>query len=81
LNLGHQSITQEHLVAVDGELQTLPKYQFIFEAWPEPHDFDTYGGKKLLKYNNEPLFAELVELQMLKQWGFKRNGTFIIFEL
>jgi hypothetical protein len=71
LNLNQQSITQEHLVADDGEVITLPKYHFIFEPWPDPLDFDTYGGKKLLKYNNEPLFAELVVLRLLERQGYK----------
>lgn len=71
MNLSQHSISQAHLVAADGELLTLPKYHFTFEPWPEPHGFETYGGKKLLKYNNEPLFAELLVLRLLEQEGYK----------
>lgn len=71
MNLGQHSISQEQLVADDGELLTLPKYHFIFEFWLAPHDFDAYGGKQILHYNNEPLFAELVVLRLLEQQAYK----------
>lgn len=60
-----------HLAADEGELITLPIYHFVFERWQPEHKYDTYGGKQLLKYNGEPLFAELVILRLLEERGYK----------
>ena len=49
----------------------LDKYSFIFNPWDENHKYDTYGGKLILNYKNEPLFAELVILRLLEEQGYK----------
>lgn len=71
LDLGQNSITIETLSTESGETILLDKYNFVFKAWPDNHNFDTYGGKTLLKLDNEPLFAELLILRLLEKQGYK----------
>lgn len=71
LDLGQYAITTETLSTESGEVILLDKYNFVFKAWDDNHNFDTYGGKKILKLDNEPLFAELLILRLLEKQGFK----------
>lgn len=71
LNLGQISTSKEHLVTEDGQPIKLEKYHLIFDRWQAAHNYDTYGGKQLLQYKGEPLFAELVLLRLLEEQGYK----------
>lgn len=71
LDLGQKSITTETLLTESGQTILLDKYNFVFKAWTENHNFGTYGGKKLLELDNEPLFAELLLLRLLEKQGYK----------
>jgi len=71
LNLGQTSISTETLFSQDGQNFLLDKYNFIFQPWTEKHDFDTYGGKQILRLDNEALFAELFVLRLLEKQGYK----------
>ncbi len=70
LELGQKNITNEILIIEDKEVSLL-KYNFIFNDWLSINDFDNYNGKKILEYNNEPLFAELLILRLLEIQGYK----------
>ncbi|TDX82070.1 hypothetical protein [Epilithonimonas xixisoli] len=70
-DLGQTSITTEKLTTESGEIILLDKYNFVFEACTDNNNFDTYGGKKLLKLDNETLFAELLILRLLERQGYK----------
>jgi len=48
----------------------LPRYHFVFRKWPFLHDFNTYGGKQMLVWKEEPLFAELLMLRLLESQGY-----------
>ena len=71
MNLGQTSNTSEEFVTLDGHHCIIDKYNFIFDPWPEHHNLDTYGGKQILKLENEPLFAELVILRLLEKQGYQ----------
>jgi hypothetical protein len=71
MDLGQDDILTELLVSKNGRAIPIDKYLFRFQRWPQPHDFDTYGGKPLLNLNGEPLFAELVLLRLLERQGYK----------
>jgi len=71
LNLGQTSISTDTLISQDGQIFLIDKYNFVFRPWTEKHNFDAYGGKQILKLNNEPLFAELVLLRLLESQGYK----------
>ena len=71
LNLGQTSISHMHLVTDHNQPIQVEKYYFVFERWQAAHNFDTYGGKQLLQYKGEPLFAELVILRLLEEQGYK----------
>lgn len=71
MDLGQNAISVENLLTENGETITINKYHFCFNEWTENHNFDTYGGKQILKLNNEPLFAELLVLRLLEQQGYK----------
>lgn len=44
---------------------------YEFEVWTGKPIKDSYGGKTVLVYNNQPLFAELVALQIFTDQGFQ----------
>jgi hypothetical protein len=71
LDLGQNSISIEKISTENGEIILLDKYNFVFKTWNDNHDFDTYGGKKILELDNEPLFAELLILRLLEKQGYK----------
>jgi CRP-like cAMP-binding protein len=53
------------------EAISVPKCVCTFQRWRGKPVPDTYGGKMVLRYRNQPLFAELVVLRLLKQDGWK----------
>jgi hypothetical protein len=70
-NLGETDISTEILTTSSGEGIEIYKYHFLFSEWKKPCSFDTYGGKAILNYNGEALFAELVVLRLFEQQGYK----------
>lgn len=48
---------------------------YEFELWQGKPIENSYGGKTILNYNNQPLFAELVALQLFIEQGF--NGVWV----
>jgi hypothetical protein len=71
LNLGQQNISTEYFTTIEGKQIPIEKYNFVFNKWTQPHNFDTYNGKPLLELDNEPLFAELLFLRLLEKQGYK----------
>lgn len=71
MNLNQTSITTETLIYKEGQEILIDKYNFIFKPWTTAQNYDTYGGKQILDYNNEPLFAELVVLRLLENLDYK----------
>ncbi|RYD52708.1 MAG: hypothetical protein EOP52_00740 [Sphingobacteriales bacterium] len=71
MDLGQDALLTELLVSKNGRSIPIDKYLLRFQRWPQPHDFDTYGGKPLLNLNGEPLFAELALLRLLESQGYK----------
>ena len=62
--------TTEVSLSSKGEVAALPVCRPVFTPWDgPPADFD-YGKKLMLKYENEPCFAELVILRLLlkREW-------------
>ncbi len=70
MNLGQTNSSIETLRSRGGKLISVVKYHFVFQTWPGPHEFDTYGGKQILALNDEPLFAELLVLRLLERQGY-----------
>ena len=54
---------------LEGHLIATSFYEF--EVWKGNSIEDNYGGKTVLVYNNKPLFAELVALQIFIEQGFQ----------
>ncbi len=71
MNLGQTAIVTENLVSKNGRTISIDKYVFRFQRWPQPHSFDTYGGKPLLNLNGSPVFAELALLRLFERQGYK----------
>lgn len=71
MNLNQTSITTETLTNNEGHEILIDKYNFVFKSWTAEHNYNTYGGKQILDYNNEPLIAELVVLRLLECLGYK----------
>ncbi|HKK60381.1 MAG TPA: hypothetical protein VJ937_12950 [Salinivirga sp.] len=68
----------EDLVIVDeytlklpsGSNISVPLSQPIFDSWKGTQPEDTYGGKSVLEYNGEPVFAEILILRKLQEAGW-----------
>jgi len=50
---------------------SVPKAVVVFQQWSGPPIADTYGGKAVLDYAGEPLFAELVILRQFQSAGWQ----------
>jgi hypothetical protein len=70
-DLGEFDITTENLIKNNGETICLEKFHFKFNEWTEHHSFDTYNGKAILNFENEPLFAEILILRLLEKNNYK----------
>jgi hypothetical protein len=60
---------EEEILLSSGVVR-LPKTTPQFSAWSEPILFDRYGGKAVLDYHGEALFAELVILRLFEEEGW-----------
>ena len=63
----HISQTTFHL---NGSAAFIDTYHCQFARYLKPVTFDTYGGKAILEWRDEPLFAELYALRMLESQGY-----------
>jgi len=54
-----------------GEVVSVVKRHLSLKLWNGAPVPDTYGGKAVLDYNGQPLFAELVVLRMLEGDGWE----------
>ena len=45
--------------------------EYSFPIWEGDTDVDTYGGKTLLDYQGQPVFAEIYALKLLKTQGYR----------
>lgn len=59
----------------DGQLIELPVIRPTFSRWTGPPIEDDYGGKPVLEYGGEPVFAELAVLRLLQDDGW--NGVWV----
>ncbi len=60
----------EELTLMSGDRVSIKKATPIFRRWTGPAPADTYGGKAILEYAGQPLFAELVILRILQREGW-----------
>ena|SRR5438445_10324759 len=61
---------EEELLLSSGTIMRLPKTTPQFSAWNGPIPFDRYGGKAILDFRGEALFAELMILRLFEEEGW-----------
>ncbi|MBI2669529.1 MAG: hypothetical protein HYX20_00030 [Candidatus Yanofskybacteria bacterium] len=61
---------EEIIVLSSGKSVRIKKYFFKFKAWQGDPIPNTYGGKAVIDFNGEPLFAELAVLKLFRQNGW-----------
>lgn len=61
----------EHVDLISGRHVAVPMATAVFARWSGAPLADTYGGKTVLEFNGEALFAELVILRHLEAAGWK----------
>lgn len=47
----------------------IKKEKYYFNRWTEKLEFDTYGNKPIVEYNNKPTFAELAVVEKISRDG------------
>jgi hypothetical protein len=62
--------TTEHVLLPSGREVTLPKTTPRFPKWTGEFPWSTYGGKPILDFRGEPLYAEFVILGLLEAEGW-----------
>lgn len=67
--------TPVNIVLPSGATVSVPVFFCQFNSWQRQSIEDTYGGKAVIDYNGEPLFAELVILRLLEKRGW--NGVWV----
>ncbi len=75
MNLGQKEIQIETLHTENGNEIFVDKYIFEFFTYEKLPEFDNYGGKIILDFNGEPVFAELMILRILEKKNF--NGVWV----
>ena len=70
MNLGQKKIQIEILNTEEGNQILVDKYIFDFVAYRNSNELDNYGGKTILDFNGEPVFAELMILKILEKQNF-----------
>ncbi len=60
----------EHIVLPSGRAVELPKATPRFPKWEGEFPWSTYGGKPILDFRGEPLYAEFVLLRLLEAEGW-----------
>ncbi len=63
--------TTENLIVPSGRVIAVPKCIAQFQPWNGKPISNTFGGKAVLDYEGEPLFAELVVLRILEKEGWQ----------
>ena len=61
---------EEELLLSSGTIMRVPKTTPQFSAWSGPIPFDRYGGKAILDFHGEALFAELMILRLFEEEGW-----------
>jgi|SRR5579863_9484428 len=69
--------TTRRVVLPSGKVVNLPTCQPNFRLWSGPPPSFTFGGKKILSYQDQPIFAELLVLKLLENRGW--NGVWVSF--
>jgi hypothetical protein len=62
--------TTEHVLLPSGREEALPKTTPRFPKWQGEFPWSTYGGKLILDFRGEPLYAEFVILSLLEAEGW-----------
>ena len=62
--------TTEHVLLLSGREEGLPKTTPRFPKWTGEFPWSTYGGKPILDFRGEPLYAEFVILGLLEAEGW-----------
>src|SRR6266481_2550432 len=70
----HSIISSLELKLPSGESARIPKCSRLFMRWQGTPIPDTYGGKAVLNFNREPIFAELAMLAELAILGALQEG-------
>lgn len=67
--------SKEFFKLTNDEIAEIPKANILFEQWFGEQIEDTYGGKTILNFNSEPVFAELAILRIFQNDGW--NGVWV----
>ena len=71
INLLTQSkVSPVELTLPSGESVAIPRCGYMFSPWRGTPILDTYGGKAVLDWNGNPVFAELAILGVLERAGW-----------
>ena len=62
--------TTERVLLPSGREEALPKTTPRFPKWQGEFPWSTYGGKPILDFRGEPLYAEFVILRLLEAEGW-----------
>lgn len=63
----------ERMRLSSGATVEIAKYFIVFKPWTGKEIIDTYGGKTIIDFHTEPVFAELAILRYLQRDGW--NGV------
>ncbi|MGI9034475.1 MAG: hypothetical protein ACR2GD_00400 [Pyrinomonadaceae bacterium] len=67
--------SEETLHFSSGEIIKIPKINVRFKQWFGEHIEDNYGGKAIVNFNDEPVFAELAILRIFQNDNW--NGVWV----
>ena len=70
LKFGEENISKT-CFQLEQMIVNIDTYHCKFSKWRKDINFDTYGGKCILNWKEEPLFAELFVLRILEEQQFK----------
>ncbi len=62
--------TKEFIELSSGRAVEVPKCELSFNKWKGQSIEDTYGGKRVVEFDGQPLFVELAVLRMLEKEGW-----------
>ena len=71
MNLGQTEILSEVLISENGQVVYIDKYILKFNQYKHSNNINNYGGKVILDFQNEPVFAELLILRILEAQDYK----------
>lgn len=64
-------ISPQAIVLPSGGSVNMARFEYRFRLWQGAPISDTFGGKAVLNFNGEPVFAELAILRILEESGWE----------